>query len=267
MTELILPVPGPDAPVALVTGGGRGIGRACALRLAAAGHKVAVVSRSLDEIDEVAALIHQGGGFATSAVCDVADPDSVEFALKMCVDRLGAVDVLVNNAGVASAVPFLEMSLSDFRRMLDVNLVGTFLCTRAVLPRMVERKHGRIINVASTAGLFGTRYTAHYCAAKHGVVGMTRALALEVARAGVTVNAVCPGWVDTDLLGSAVENISAKTGRTVAESREALLKGIPTRRFTSPERVAELVGFLASAAAADITGTTLTVDGGETAGH
>lgn len=261
------PVPAIDAPVALVTGGGRGIGRACAFRLAQAGHKVAVVSRSIDETDETAGFIHQGGGSATSAVCDVSDPDSVAFALGLCQERLGAVDVLVNNAGQAHSVPFVEMELADWKRMLDVNLTGTFLFARAVIPGMVERRHGRVINIASTAGLTGVRYAAHYCAAKHGVVGLTRALALETARSGVTVNAVCPGWVDTEMLAHSIDRIAEKTGRTGDESRERLLTDIPTRRFVTPERVAELVGWLASGPAADVTGAALTIDGGETAGH
>ncbi len=260
----IVPV---DAPTAVVTGGGRGIGRACAFRLAQGGYRVAVLARSLTEVDEVAGIIHAGGGTALSAVCDVTDPDSVDRALEAVTRRLGPVDVLVNNAGQARSVPFHRMTLKDFRAMVDVNLTGTFICTQAVLPAMLERKAGRIINVASTAGITGFRYVAHYVAAKHGVVGLTRALALEVAPKGITVNAVCPGWVDTDLLADTVNNIAQKTGKDVEAARASLMEGIPTRRFVTPEAVADLVAFLVSASAAHVTGAVLTMDGGETAGR
>jgi 3-hydroxybutyrate dehydrogenase len=266
MTTPAFPKPAADARTAVITGGGRGIGRACALELAQRGFRVALLSRSIEEIDDVAGFIHQHGGQATSAVCDVSDAESVERAVAMCTARLGPVDVLVNNAGQSHSVPFSRMALPDWQRMLDVNLTGTFLMTHAVLDAMVERKWGRIVNVASTAGLTGFRYTAHYCAAKHGVVGMTRALALETARSGVTVNAVCPGWVDTDMLSATVENISEKTGKVEEDARALLLQRIPTRRFVTPERVASLVAFLCSVEAGDVTGAALTMDGGETAG-
>jgi len=149
--------------------------------------------------------------------------------------------------------------------MLDVNLTGTFLCTRAVLPGMVERGWGRIINIASTAGLKGFKYTSHYCASKHGVVGMTRALALEVAGKGVTVNSVCPGWVETDMLHRTIGNIARKTSQDDAAARALLLKGIPTGRFVAPAAVAELVYFLASEDARDVTGAAMPMDGGELA--
>lgn len=269
MTSKATTIPAPDetARTALVTGGGRGIGKAVALTLAARGLKVAVVARSLEEVDDVAMAIHEAGGQATSCVCDVSNEESVRAAVARVADRLGAVDVLVNNAGVSHSVPFHKMDLADWQRMLDVNLTGTFLMTRAVLPAMLERGFGRVINVASTAGLTGFRYTAHYCASKHGVVGLTRALAMETAHKGVTVNAVCPGWVDTDMLDATLRNISEKTGKTVEDAREVIVGKIPSRRLVSPERVADLVAFLSTDAAGDVTGATLTMDGGETAGH
>jgi 3-hydroxybutyrate dehydrogenase len=267
MTHNKLPVPDETARTALVTGGGRGIGKAISLGLAVRGMRVGVVARSLDEVDDVAAAIHAAGGQATSCVCDVSNEESVRAAVARVADRLGAVDVLVNNAGVSHSVPLHKMELVDWQRMLDVNLTGTFLMTRAVLPSMLERGFGRVVNVASTAGLTGFRYTAHYCASKHGVVGFTRALALETAHKGVTVNAVCPGWVDTDMMDATVQNIADKTGKSPEDAREALVSRIPTRRMVSPEHVASLVAFLTSDAAGDVTGATLTMDGGETAGH
>jgi 3-hydroxybutyrate dehydrogenase len=256
-----------DARVALVTGGGRGIGRACALRLAAAGYRVAVTARSIDEIDEVAGIIHEGGGSSLSDVCDVTQPESVQRVFSTCEKRWGGVHVVVNNAGNAQSVPFAKMSREQWLEMIDVNLHGTFNVTHQALPAMLKAGWGRIINVASTAGLAGFRYVAHYVAAKHAVVGLTRALALEVAGKGVTVNAVCPGWVETDLLAQTLKNISEKTGRTIDEARDTLKADIPTHRFVLPERVAELVAFLASDSAMDVTGATMTMDGGETAGH
>lgn len=260
------PVIAQDAPVAVVTGGGRGIGRACALRLAQAGMQVAVLARSLDEVDEVAGLIHAGGGRSMSAVCDVAQPQSVARAVEAVVRRMGPAQVLVNNAGITGSVPFLKMDLEQWRAVLDVNLTGTFLMTRAVLPAMVSAGTGRIINVASTAGLTGFRYVAHYVASKHGVVGLTRALALEVASKGVTVNAVCPGWVDTDMLAASVATVAEKTGKGTAQAQAALLARVPQGTAVPPRAVAELVAYLASEAAAHITGAALALDGGETAG-
>ncbi|MEW5852453.1 MAG: SDR family NAD(P)-dependent oxidoreductase [Myxococcota bacterium] len=266
MQKPTFPAPAENARTALITGGGRGIGRACALQLARAGCRVAVLARSLDEVDEVASIIHEGGGKALSAVCDVTNEDSITAAVEACTRRLGPVDILVNNAGQAHSVPLLKMSVEDWQRMINVNLTGTFLVTRAVLPSMVERGFGRVINIASTAGLTGYRYTTHYCASKHGVVGLTRALALEVASKGVTVNAVCPGWVETEMLQDTVRNISKKTGRGEENARETLLADIPTHRFVKPEAVAAMVAYVASDDARDLTGTTLTIDGGQLAG-
>lgn len=265
MEMLEFPFPMEGAKTVLVTGGGRGLGKACAFQFAMQGYRVGVVARSLEEVDEVAGAIHAGGGISTSAVCDVSNEDSVAFAVESVEKRLGPVSVLINNAGQAASVPFSSMTVEQWRRMLDVNLTGTFLMSRALLPGMVTRGFGRIINVASTAGLKGFRYTAHYCASKHGVVGLTRALALEVAHKGITVNAVCPGWVETDMLAATVQNIASKTGTDEDGARALLLKGIPTKRFVSPASVASMVSWLASEGAKDMTGAALTMDGGETA--
>ena len=227
---------------------------------------MAVVARSVEEVDEVAGIIHAGGGQSLSAVCDVTDPHSVQAAVDACQRRLGPVDILVNNAGQAHSQPVARMDLEDFRRIIDVNLTGAFIATRAVLPGMLERGFGRVVNVASAAGLRGHRYMAHYCAAKHGLVGLTRALGLEVARKGVTVNAVCPGWVETDMLSDAVDVVGQRTGKSEEEALAAILAEVPTGRAASPEAVAAMVCFVASDTAVDITGAALSVDGGQSAG-
>lgn len=256
------PAPDAGARVALVTGGGRGIGMACALKLASQGCKVAVIARSLDEVDEVAAAIHEGGGMSLSAVCDVSSEESVSAAVEACGRRLGPVDILINNAGQAHSEPLVNTSLETWQRMLDVNLTGTFLATRKVLPGMLERGWGRIVNIASVSGLRGTAGSAAYCAAKHGVVGFTRAVAQEVAGKGVTVNAVCPGWTDTDMLRGALELMQQQTGQSIQAAEKELLGTIPTGRFVTPEALATLVAFLTGDSARDITGSALVVDGG-----
>jgi NAD(P)-dependent dehydrogenase (short-subunit alcohol dehydrogenase family) len=235
------------------------------LRLAKAGMKVAVVARSLNEVDAVAERIHAGGGIAASAVCDVAKEPSVSDAIGLCIQRLGPIDVLVNNAGRAKSRAFAKLTLEEWQGTLDVNLTGAFLVTREVLPGMVARRWGRVVNIASTAGLRGCRYTAHYCASKHGLVGLTRALAVEFADRGITTNAVCPGWVQTEMLEAAVVNIAEKTGRGVQEAKDLLRKDMPTGRFVTPESVAELVAFLVSEHASEVNGATLTMDGGQLA--
>jgi 3-hydroxybutyrate dehydrogenase len=250
---------------AFITGGGRGIGRALALAFAREGARVFVVARTTAEVEGVAEEIRAESGdeSAFHAACDVADPGSVERAFAAAREFFaGGPDILVNNAGIAESSKFTETTDEFWRRHLDVNLSGTFYCMREALPAMVERGRGRIINVASVAGKTGAPYVAAYTASKHGVLGLTRSVALEVARTGVTVNAVCPGYVDTDMTTRAVENIRTKTGRSADEALEAIKRMSPQQRLVTPEEVAALALLLASDEGRGITGQAINVDGG-----
>ena len=244
---------------ALITGGGTGIGAAIAARLSEMGARITVVGRRPEPLEEVA----DGLDGAQPVPFDVTDEAAVEEGLKTATERFGPVDVLINNAGAADSSPFTRTTPDAWRAMLDVNLTGAFLMSRAVLPGMVERGWGRIVSIASTAGLKGYAYVAAYCAAKHGVIGMTRSLALEVAQKGVTVNAVCPGYTETELLSESVENIVDKTGVSEDEARAQLLESNPQGRFVSPEEVAEAATWLMSSNAGAITGQAIVVAGGE----
>ncbi len=235
---------------ALVTGGGKGIGLAVAQRLAAAGADVSILGR------DAAALV--ASGFAHEVV-DVTDADALTAAIR----RLGDFDILVNNAGAAFSASFQRHSLNDWNQMLAVNLTACFVACQAALPGMIARKAGRIVSVASTAGLKGYAYTAAYCAAKHGLIGLTRSLAIETARSGVTVNAVCPGFTDTGLVDRAVGVIVEKTGQSADDARAALARSNPQNRLTTPAEVAEAVWFLCRDSSAGFTGQSLAVAGGE----
>ena len=243
----------------LITGGGTGIGAAIAARLSEMGTQITVVGRRPEPLQEVA----DGLDGAQPVPFDVTDEAAVEEGLKTATERFGPVDVLINNAGAADSSPFARTTSDAWRAMLEVNLTGAFLMSRAVLPGMVERGWGRIVSIASTAGLKGYAYVAAYCAAKHGVIGMTRSLALEVAPKGVTVNAVCPGYTETELLSESVANIVDKTGASENEARGQLLESNPQGRFVSPEEVAEAVAWLVSSNAGAITGQAIVVAGGE----
>jgi NAD(P)-dependent dehydrogenase (short-subunit alcohol dehydrogenase family) len=223
--------------VVVVTGGAKGIGKAVAERFAAAGDRVEAPGR--DKLD-------------------VTDEEQVAAFF----ERLGRVDVLVNNAGVASGASLARTTLDEWRAHLDVNATGAFLCTRAVVGGMIERGDGRIVTVASIAGLAGTRYTAAYAASKHAAIGLMRVTATEVAGTGVTANAVCPAWVRTDITRRTVENIVAKTGRTAEEAESELEAMTPLGRLLEPDEVAAAVVFLASADAAAVNGQTIVLDGG-----
>jgi len=250
---------------AFVTGGGRGIGRAVAVLFAREGARVFVVARTAAEVESVAAEIRAECGVqsASHGVCDVADPRSVARAFEEARDFFrGDVDVLVNNAGVAESAKLTETTDEFWQRHLAVNLSGTFYCMRAALPSMVERGWGRVINVASIAGKTGAPYIAAYSASKHGVLGLTRCAAIEVARKGVTVNAVCPGYVDTDMTARAVAGITERTGRSSDEALEALKRMSPQRRLVTPEEVAAVALLLASEEGRGITGQAINVDGG-----
>lgn len=242
---------------AVVTGGGSGIGAAVAKALAHGGMQVTLMGRSLQRLQS---LDLPG---ARCVACDVADPESVQSAFEQAAG-FGAIDVLVNNAGIVESQPFSRTSHALWQRTLDVNLGGVFLCTQQVLPGMVARGFGRVVNVASTAALTGYAYVAAYCAAKHGVLGLTRALALEVAKKGVTVNAVCPGYTDTDIVAQAVERIAATTGRSADEARATLASSNPQGRLVRPEEVADAVAWLCRAESAAINGQAIAVAGGET---
>jgi len=228
--------------VAVVTGGGQGIGAAVVRALAGAGAAVVVAARTKDRIDTVAAAINKSGGTAKAVRCDVTDPASVEELVKAA----GPVDILVNNAGVAYSAPLAKTTLEDWDRVLAVNATGTFLCTRAFIPGMLERKRGAIVNVASVAGLEGARYIAAYAAAKHAVIGFTRSVAAELEGTGVVCNAVCPGYVDTEMTKESVARVSAKTGKEPEAALAAMLAASEQQRLITPEEVAEAVRKLCS---------------------
>ena len=250
--------------LALITGGGRGIGRAVALAFAREGARVAVLARTAAEVRRVAEEIKEECGTQTAhTVCDVSDARDVERAFREISELFGREpDIIVNNAGIAESAPLTKTDDELWRRHIEVNLSGTFYFMRAALPTMIERGWGRIINVASIAGKTGAPYIAAYSASKHGVIGLTRSAALEVASKGVTVNAICPGYVETDMTTRAIENIAARTGRSAEEAVEALRQMSPQNRLVTPEEVAALALLLASDDARGITGQAINIDGG-----
>jgi len=245
---------------ALVTGGGQGIGAAIAQALVARGLNVTVLGRRLAVVQ---ALANTDPEHLLAVSADVADPAQVAAAVAQAEARFGPVDVLVNNAGQAQTAPFLKMDLALWNQMLSVNLTGTLVCTQAVLPGMVARGWGRVVNVASTAGQVGYAYVSAYCAAKHGVVGLTKSLALEMAKKGVTVNAVCPGYTETDIVRESIERIVAKTGRSAEEARAEFVKSNPQGKLVQPEQVADAVAWLCGEGASAVTGQSISVAGGE----
>lgn len=252
-----------EGKVALITGGGRGIGRAVAFALAREGASIAVLARTAEQVASVATEIESACGVETMhAVCDVSSAESVECAFASVRERFGRVDILVNNAGIAESAPLVKTSDELWQRHLAINLNGTFYCTRAALASMLERGWGRVINIASIAGKTGAPYIAAYTASKHAVVGLTRSVALEVATRGVTVNAICPGYVETEMAAHAIENITAKTGKTLDEAREILNQMSPQNRLITPEEVAALALLLASEEGRGINGQAINVDGG-----
>ena len=227
--------------VALVTGGGRGIGREIALALAGEGCAVAVAARTTREVEEAAAAVRLAGAAALAVPLDVAEPAAVGRAIAHVADTLGPVDVLVNNAGIAGSAPLLKTEPEMWERHLQVNVTGPYLMTRAVLGGMLERGWGRVINIASLAGLHGAPYVTAYTASKHALVGFTRALAMEVSGQGVTVNAICPGYVATDIVWNAARNIEQKTGKSFDQAVEALARINPGGRLLQPAEVAAAV--------------------------
>lgn len=243
---------------ALVTGAGRGIGRAVALRLAADGAHVALASRTRTEVEGVADEVLGRGGKAAAFVADVARADSVQALFR----DAGPVDILVNGAGVAPSAPLIKTSDAVWRSALETNLSGTFYCLRAALPGMMERGWGRVVNLASIAGKTGYPYIAAYAASKHGVLGLTKVAALEAAERGVTVNAVCPGYVDSPMTDASVARIVEKTGLAAGDVRKRLSDMSPQKRLVTTDEVAALVAFLCGDEARGITGQALSLDGG-----
>jgi 3-hydroxybutyrate dehydrogenase len=247
---------------ALVTGGGRGIGREIAIDLAGLGAAVAVAARTRAQLEEVAQAIEARGARALALELDVSEVDQVERSFARAAAELGGIDILVNGAGVAPSAPLVRTTDEDWQRVLAVNLSGCFYTMRAALPGMLERGWGRVINVASIAGKTGHPYASAYSASKHGLIGLTRTAALEVAERGVTVNAVCPGYVATAMTDDAVERVARKTGAEPAAIRRRLEEMSPQRRMVSSEEVAALAVFLCGEPARGITGQALSVDGG-----
>lgn len=246
---------------ALVTGAGSGIGAATAIALANAGVRVSIAGRRVDALKATATSLGKQAGAVVSI--DVTDEAAVTKGVAEIEAAAGPIDILVNNAGKAGSAPFDKTNAALWADMLASNLSSVFLVTHTVLPGMAQRGRGRVINVASTAGLTGYAYVSAYVAAKHGVIGLTRSLALEYARRGVTVNAVCPGYTDTPLVADAAANIVAKTGRSEQEARAALAKVNPMQRLVTPEEVADSILWLASEGASSINGQAVAVAGGE----
>jgi len=251
-----------DGKHALITGGGSGIGAAIAVKLADAGAAVSLVGRRKAPLEEVAARLPS----AKAVVADVTSETETSAAVATARATFGPIDLLIANAGAAESAPAAKLDLAHWQRMIDVNLTGAFLTVKAALPDMAQGAGAtgrRVVFIASTAGLKGYAYVAAYCAAKHGVVGLARALAMELAQSGVTVNAVCPGFTATPLLEGAVASISQKTGRSHAEARAELARLNPQGRLVEPEEVAETVLWLCTAAAQAINGQAISVSGGE----
>ncbi len=248
--------------IAWVTGGGRGIGRACALALAREGCAVGISARTAPEINAVADECQALGARSYACACDVTDSSQVAKAYKEVSQTLGAPDILVSNAGWAQSAPFLKATLQSLDDHMQVNLHGTFHAAQIALPAMLAKKWGRVVVVASVAGKIGVPYTAAYTASKHAVVGLSRALAAEFADKGITVNAVCPGYVDTPLTDTNIKMAAERTGQSEHEMRKRFEGFSPQGRLTKPEEVAHVVTFLCQEAAGNINGQAITVDGG-----
>jgi NAD(P)-dependent dehydrogenase (short-subunit alcohol dehydrogenase family) len=245
---------------ALVTGAGRGIGAAIAQRLAAEGARVTLVARRERQLQETAAPL---GDAAQCIAADMTDLQAVSRGFEAAAESFGPVDILINNAGKAQSAPLQRTSEELWHSLIAVNLTGAYHGIRAVLPTMLERKFGRIVIIASTAVLRGYPYVAAYCASKHGVIGLTRALALEVAQRNITVNAVCPGYTETDLVRDTIANIQKVTGRSAEEAREALTRTNPQGRLIQPMEIAHTVLWLCLPGSESVNGQSIAIAGGE----
>src|SRR5436190_13544531 len=247
---------------AVVTGAGRGIGRCIALALAEAGADVAVTARTAHEIEQLVAQIREKGRQSLGVCCDVTDPEQVQQMMMAVTEGLGGIDILVNNAGNAGSHKFLNHPDELWQRMLSVNLTSIYYVTKAFVPMLINQRSGRIINIASIASRVGGQYIAAYTAAKHGALGLTRALAVELLPYNITVNAICPGYVNTPMTDASISNIKARTGMTEAQARETLEKTSPQRRLIEPEEVASIALFLTQDISKGITGQAINIDGG-----
>lgn len=244
---------------AVITGGGTGIGRAIARLFAEKGASITLMARDEARLQAVADALPK----AQAISLDITDEDGVARAFDRAAERFGPAHILVNNAGIAPTAPFHKTSYADWNRVMAVNAGGLFLCSRAALQHMKELNHGRIINIASTAGLKGYPYVSAYVASKHAVIGLTRALALELARKPVTVNSICPGFTNTDIVQRSIETIMEKTGRSERDALAELVKNNPQQRLIEPDEIAALALWLCSPDASSITGQSLAVAGGE----
>jgi NAD(P)-dependent dehydrogenase (short-subunit alcohol dehydrogenase family) len=248
----------------VVTGGGRGIGKAIAFELARLGAAVTLMGRDESVLLASAKEIRDAYDVRVEAIAaDLSVPQAIQTAFEAAAQRLGAPSILVNNAGIAHSAPFGKTSLEQWNHLLAVDLTGPFLCIQQVLKPMVAAGFGRIVNIASTSGMTGCAYVTAYCAAKHGLIGLTRSLAMEVAKSGVTVNAVCPGFTDTDIVSRSVANIVEKTARTPEQALAQLVVHNPQGRLIQPEEVAEAVGWLCLPGSRSVTGQSILIAGGE----
>lgn len=252
--------------IALVTGGGAGIGKGIALALADQGVRVAVCGRRENLLEETVSHIREQGGTAIGVPADVTSRREVERVVASVVNEWGQIDILVNNAGVSGRTAMDDPDDTRWSTILAVNLTGSYLCSKLVLPHMKDATYGRIINMSSVLGRFGVPGYAAYCTAKHGILGFTKALALEVAERGITVNAICPTWVDTDMARQGIEETAAVLGMTADEFRSLAIAAVPIKRMAEVREVVALTLFLCQSDAASITGQVINVCGGATAG-
>ncbi|MFM7200584.1 MAG: SDR family NAD(P)-dependent oxidoreductase [Myxococcota bacterium] len=248
--------------VVLITGGGQGIGASCAQLFAEQGARIAVSARSIEKLEEVAASLRAKGAECLPVACDVTDSDQVDKMVQTVRETLGPIDILIANAGIAASAPVVKTDNAMWDRIIATNLSGSFYCMRAVLPDMLKSGWGRIIVVASDAGKVGFQYTAAYCASKHGVIGLVRSLALEVAQRGITVNAICPGFVETPMAWQSIDNIVLKSRKTPEQARAYLESLSPQNRLFMPEEVAAMALFLSTEGARGIHGQSIPLDGG-----
>ena len=255
-----------EAQVALVTGGGEGIGKAVAKAFAAEKKQVIICGRRRSVLDVTAKELSADGGKVLAIPCDVTNKGDVENMVGKVVALYGRLDILVNNAGMSGRTPIADPDDSRWRQILDVNLTGVYLCSKIILPHMIERHFGRIVNMSSVLGQFGVAGYVAYCTAKHGLLGFTKSLALEVADRGVTVNAICPTWVDTAMARQGIEETAAGLGITPEAFRDQAVEAIPLKRMAEAHEIASLIVFLCSRGADAITGQSINVCGGTTAG-